>query len=319
MGGRTLSMIVTQQRITGGLWGSLVGDALGVPVEFMNRAAVRAAPVTGMRGYGTHQQPPGTWSDDSSMLLCTVESLVAHEFSPNDLAGRFLRWDKENHWTPHGIVFDMGVTTSIAIRQYAMGTRALECGGRDLHDNGNGSLMRILPVCLRFAEADNATFVKRIEQASSITHGHKRALMACVLHGLVVRRLLRNETPAFAVAAAQREFTALYEPDFSEEMTAFRMALNPRLAEFPEYEISSGGYVIETLEASLWCLLTTDNFCDCVLNAVNLGGDTDTTGCVAGGLAGVCYGHDSIPCDWVTALARCEEVRELFNQFNTGG
>jgi ADP-ribosylglycohydrolase/O-acetyl-ADP-ribose deacetylase (regulator of RNase III) len=303
------------KRITGGLWGSLAGDALGVPVEFQNRAAVQGNPVTGMRGYGTHHQPAGTWSDDSSMLLCTAESLLAHEFSPEDLAQRFLRWDRENYWTPHGVVFDMGVATSQAIRRFAVGTPALECGGRDLYDNGNGSLMRILPVCLRFAAADNDSFVSFIEAASSITHGHRRSLMACVMLGFVVRRLLRGETPVTAVAGAHGEFAAIYEQRWPEELPAFRNVLSPCLAGFPEHEISSGGYVIETLEASLWCLLTTDSFSDCVLKAVNLGGDTDTTGCVAGGLAGVCYGVDSIPPEWIATLARREEAGVLFESF----
>jgi ADP-ribosyl-[dinitrogen reductase] hydrolase len=303
------------ERTLGGLWGSLAGDALGVPVEFQNRAAVQTNPVTGMRGYGTHQQPPGTWSDDSSMLLCTVESLLAQEFSPEDLAQRFLRWDRENYWTPHGIVFDMGIATSQAIRRIAAGTPPLDCGGRDLYDNGNGSLMRILPVCLRFAEADDDAFVQRIEQASSITHGHRRSLMACVMHGLVVRRLLRGEVPAAAVAGAQKEFRALYEPYWSDDLPAFRNVLDPRLGESPECEICSDGYVIHTLEASLWCLLTTGNFADCTLKAVNLGGDTDTTGCVAGGLAGVAYGIPAIPADWISALARREEVSGLFARF----
>lgn len=308
-------MITKKQRILGGLWGSLSGDALGVPVEFENRASVQANPVTDMRGYGTHQQPPGTWSDDSSMLLCTVESLLALEFSPEDLAQRFLRWDRENYWTPHGIVFDMGVTTSQAIRRFAMGTPSLESGGRDLYDNGNGSLMRILPLCLRFAEADDDTFVERIGQASSITHRHRRSLMACVLHGLVVRRLLRGEAPASAVAEAQSEFSAFYESRSPEELPAFRNVLDQRLAEFPEYEIASGGYVMETLEASLWCMLTTSSFTECTLKAVNLGGDTDTTGCVAGGLAGVCYGSESIPAEWIEALARRHEAAALFERF----
>jgi ADP-ribosylglycohydrolase len=269
-----------------------------------------------MRGYGTHQQPAGTWSDDSSMLLCTVESLVAHEFSTPDLAQRFLRWDRENYWTPHGSVFDMGIATSQAIRRIALGNPPLECGGRDLYDNGNGSLMRILPVCLRFADKDDDTFVRRIEQASSITHGHRRSLMACVMFGLVVRRLMRGESPVTAVAGAQREFQSHYVPRWPDELPAFRNVMDPRLADFPEREISSGGYVVETLEASLWCLLTSDDYSTCVLKAVNLGGDTDTTGCVAGGLAGACYGVDSIPQAWRESLARTREIEALFERFS---
>ncbi len=310
-----MTNIDRRERILGGLWGSLVGDALGVPVEFMSRIAVQANPVTGMRGYGTHGQPAGTWSDDSSMLLCTVESLLAHEFSPEDLAQRFVKWGHHGYWTPHGVVFDIGNATSRALWRIDAGTAPLECGGRDDNDNGNGSLMRMLPVYLRFAETEDALLMHHIEQASAITHGHPRSIMACVLFGLVVRRLLRGESPAAAVAGAQREFPALYQKRWPGELPVFGKALHPLLAEFPDRDISSGGYVIHTLEASLWCVLTTDSFRDCVLKAVNLGDDTDTTGCVAGGLAGVCYGINAIPAEWRGALARQEEAGALFSRY----
>jgi ADP-ribosyl-[dinitrogen reductase] hydrolase len=308
-------MITKTARMLGGLWGSLTGDALGVPVEFRNRATVQTDPVTGMRGYGTHHQPAGTWSDDSSLLLCSTESLVEYAFSLEDMAARFLRWDRENHWTPHGVVFDIGVATSQAIRRIALGVPPVECGGRDLYDNGNGSLMRILPVCLRFAEAGEDQMLSCIEDASSITHGHRRSLMACGFFGFMVRGLLLGLSPQQALHGAQADFQRHYAPYWSDEMPAFRSALDPALAAYPEMEIRSGGYVIETLVASLWCLLTTDNFSNCVLRAVNLGGDTDTTGCVAGGLAGVCYGLRSIPKEWRAALARAGEVEALFGQF----
>jgi ADP-ribosylglycohydrolase len=169
-------------RILGGLWGAVVGDALGVPVEFTNRTEVQANPVTEMRGYGTQYQQAGTWSDDGSLLVCTVESLINYEFDTTDMGRRFAHLTKD-------------------------------------------------------------------------------------------------------------------------------------LSTKSEDWIVSTGYVIHTLTASLWCLLTTKDYRSCVLKAVNLGGDTDTTGCVAGGLAGVAYGKAAIPEEWINQLARSSDLETLFARF----
>jgi ADP-ribosylglycohydrolase len=138
----------------GALWGALVGDALGVPVEFQSRGAVQKNPVTGMRGFGTHNQPPGTWSDDSSLMLCTVDSLVSCDcFDSEDLGDRFVRWKAKGYWTPQGRVFDIGIATAESLSRIAMGVPPEEAGGIDEYSNGNGSLMRILPIALWFSRA----------------------------------------------------------------------------------------------------------------------------------------------------------------------
>ena len=167
-----------KSRMKGGLWGSLVGDALGVPVEFEGRAARVADPVLGMRAYGTHRQPAGTWSDDGALLLCSVESLVEKGFDTSDMGRRFLDWRDHGLWTAHGDVFDIGNATSQALERVRRGVPAGEAGGQDEASNGNGSLMRILPVV--FAEFGEATavFSDKIHRASSVTHGHPRSQMA---------------------------------------------------------------------------------------------------------------------------------------------
>lgn len=301
------------QRILGGLYGSLVGDALGVPVEFASREARERDPVTGMRAYGVHHQPAGTWSDDGSLLLCSAESLVEKGFDPQDMSERFLQWFNFGHWGAHGLVFDIGNATSCALNRISLGTPALEAGGQSQYDNGNGSLMRILPVVLASLQTEEDIFVSRLEEASAITHGHARSKMACVFFGLAVRELMKGKEPPDAIRLAQGIFGRLYAD--SEELGTFRDLLRSDLASQPEIHIHSGGYVMETLTASLWCLLTTNNFSDCVLKAVNLGSDTDTTGCVAGGLAGVVYGLDAIPSEWRIALPRQNDLRDLFQRF----
>ncbi|WP_395743194.1 ADP-ribosylglycohydrolase family protein [Prosthecobacter sp.] len=304
---------INKQRIPGGLYGSLVGDALGVPVEFAGREARTKDPVLGMRAYGVHHQPAGTWSDDGSLLLCAVESLVEKGFDAQDMGERFLQWFELGHWAAHGLVFDIGIATRQALLRIRNGTPALQAGGRGVYDNGNGSLMRILPVALASLEQDDNTFMTRISQASVITHGHPRSQMACVFHGLVVRGLVRGANPQSALANAQADFQRLYADE--EELGTFRDLLHSDLASRPEIHIHSSGYVIDTLTASLWCLLSTTSFSDCVLKAVNLGDDTDTTGCVAGGLAGLHYGFDAIPAEWRLALPRQQDLKILVGQF----
>lgn len=310
---KTDGNVSIRERILGGLWGSLAGDALGVPVEFKDRATVQAEPVTDMREYGTHRQPRGTWSDDGAMTLCTVDSLLNHEFNLDDMGSRFVRWLQNGLWTANGDVFDVGGTTCTALMRIGKGIPAQQAGGTIEESNGNGSLMRILPVALRFSDIPIESFANRLEQVSAITHGHARSRMACVLYGLVVRHLLHNKSLQLALDCARLEFAGLYER--SGEFHRFQHLLNDNFTSIPETQIVSTGYVLHTLQASLWCLLTTQNFRECVLKAVNLGGDTDTTGCVTGGLAGVMNGLNGIPPEWIAALARKGELDCLFQEF----
>ncbi len=305
-----------RERILGGLWGAVVGDALGVPVEFLSREEVRANPVTDMRGFGTHKQPAGTWSDDSSLILCTTDSLL-HGFDTEDMARRFVEWQSRGLWTPHGEAFDVGLATSEALTRIESGTPAEEAGGRDESSNGNGSLMRILPVVLCGAESPMEDLLDAVHRVSSITHRHPRSLMACGYYALFVRAMCSG-LPAFeAYRKTGMEFRRLYaEDEWLEQMDHFKRILSGDLPQITEDEIKSGGYVIHTLEASLLCLLNTRKFEECVLRAVNLGGDTDTTGCVAGGAAGVLYGMEAIPIRWRKQLARQADMNELFQSFS---
>jgi ADP-ribosyl-[dinitrogen reductase] hydrolase len=168
-------------------------------------------------------------------------------------------------------------------------------------------------VVFRFAGENITLFANRVQCVSAITHGHARSRMACVFHGLVVRKLLLGSSPQTALDFARAEFRSLYNQ--AAAIPHFRHILEDDLVSLSEGAIVSTGYVLHTLHASLWCLLTTQNFQDCVLKAVNFGGDTDTTGCVAGGLAGVAYGMKSIPPDWVGQLARKGEIECLYHKF----
>ncbi len=303
-------------RILGALWGAIVGDALGVPVEFQDRTTIQSTPVLGMRGFGSHKQPPGTWSDDSSMTLCTIESLLETGFDTDDMGRRFVDWYNAERWTPWGKVFDIGMTTRSALLAVARGTKAALAGGITESSNGNGSLMRILPVALHGVQVPVPEMLDRVHRASAITHRHPRSLMACGLYALLARQLFADTPAEAAWAKAKDDFRRCYpSSEWTAEASTFDRLLGCDLKALPESEVGSGGYVMDTLTASIWCLLNSQGYAETVLKAVNLGSDTDTTGCVAGGLAGLVYGASAIPKEWIATLARKGDLDCLIHEF----
>ncbi|MBL0742006.1 ADP-ribosylglycohydrolase family protein [Chryseolinea lacunae] len=296
--------------------GLAVGDALGVPVEFSSRAQLLAFPVTTMIGYKVWNQPPGTWSDDSSLSFCLAESLC-DGYQLNDVGQKFLAWFKQGYWGAHHQLFDIGGTTRLAIERIQRGEDPRFSGEVDEDSNGNGSLMRIAPAALYFADLDIASLHSRINEVSSITHAHFRSVFSCVIYSRFVAALFEGKEKFVAFHEAIDDVNAycMREGFNAGEMQRFGRILDKRILHASEDSIGSQGYVMHTLEASLWCFLTTDNFKDAVLKAVNLGGDTDTTGCVTGALAGLYYGEENIPAEWIRVLARQEDITNLSKNF----
>lgn len=309
-----------QQRIHGALWGALVGDALGVPVEFSARDELQAHPVTGMRGgVATHwEEPAGTWSDDGAMMLCTAKGLAQHGLDTEALGQLFLRWYHEGYLTATGKCFDTGATVQTALTRIKAGMRAEKAGPAGTMNNGNGSLMRILPVPIWAASDDQFGFVDAVTRVAHITHGHPLATAACVFYGMFVRNILvYDSSPMYAYHATIRTFDQYLAINDPQDMLRceFQRILSNQLQHQPQERIYSGGYVMDTLTAALWCFLTTHSYEECVLKAVNLGGDTDTTACVAGGLAGLYYGLAEIPDKWLIKMPRGHEVDTLISDF----
>lgn len=301
--------------------GHAVGDALGVPVEFESRSELTLCPVTRMIGYGSYDVPAGTWSDDTSMTLATLDSLSCG-LDYRDLMERFCRWANDAEYTPYHEVFDMGIATRNALLRYLRGEAdPLQCGGSGEYDNGNGSLMRILPAAIwtwaKFSgKAPCPEALDVIYNISSLTHAHLRSKMACGIFTFIVYSLL--ETPKkSAVISALSQANCHYRRDdeFRQEIDYFSRLFSDTFIRLPEDEIKSTGYVVDTLEAAIWCLLTTNNYRECVLKAVNLGGDTDTVAAIAGGLAGILYGPDAIPHEWLEVLAKREAIEDLCDSF----
>ncbi len=309
--------------VLSGLMGLCVGDALGVPVEFTSRAERSQAPVTTMQGYGTWNQPPGTWSDDSSLTFCLAESLC-NGFSLEDMADRFCRWYQESYWTARHETFDVGDTTAKALQQLQQGVSPLQSGGRSPQSNGNGGLMRILPMAFCYPQLEHFGLLERVHQVSGITHAHPRSQIACGFYVTVAIALIQGSIHgsdiATAVQSATKEIIWVYQqPPYEAELDHFERLWSgaEAIATLPIEAIHSSGYVIHTLEAALWCLLTSNSYAEAVLKAVNLGDDTDTTAAVTGGLAGIYYGFEQIPADWVEQIARKQDVMDLCDRLQS--
>jgi ADP-ribosyl-[dinitrogen reductase] hydrolase len=294
------------------LLGLAVGDALGVPNEFKPREEFEVKPVIDMDGYGTYNLPPGTWSDDTSLSLCLAEALT-NGFNLDAIATNFQKWFNSNYWTARGEVFDIGITTRESIDRLSRGVQPDLAGGFDEDENGNGSLMRILPLLFYIKNFSINERFRLIKSVSSITHGHIRSIIACFYYLEFARLLLDGEEKHLIYNKLKTEIPAFLHSIriSSSEIKQFDRLLKEEIGNRSKAEISSTGYVLHSLEASVWCLLTTDNYRDAVLRAVNLGNDTDTTAAITGGLAGILYGADSIPASWLNMLARRADIEDL--------
>ena len=291
-------------KIKDGICGLVVGDALGVPVEFKTREYLEENPVTGMMGHGTYNQPKGTWSDDTSLTLATMQSIVNKgEIDLEDIMGEFLLYATESKYCQYE-VFDYGNTTIESINRFKSGYPISECGGKEEFDNGNGSLMRILP--LAFIPAIS---YEDIENVSGLTHAHPKSKISCVLYIEIARSMIENDMEISEHIANACDKIKKYYGD-CEYLDDFEAIFEN------DYHVHEGrSYVIKTLEAALYCLLETASYGDAVLKAVNLGRDTDTVAAVCGGLAGIYYGYDAIPSEWIGDIPQIEDVFSLCDDF----
>lgn len=316
-------MINYKKAIKGAILGSAVGDALGVPVEFKSREYLREHPVTDMIGYGTYNQPPGTWSDDTSMTLCLLDQMTEGELDQEGLNGlmdKFNSWYEKGEYTAHGKIFDIGNTTQFALIKHRQGVEPLLCGLESESSNGNGSLMRVLPLAFitRNPRVRDRNLIKSV---SCLTHAHPRSFIACQTYIAIAEQLQNYKEKQKEIiqnALSHVMFVSDYFlfQEHPEEKEHFSRLLDiEAFKNLPEEEIQSSGYVMHTLEAAIWCLLNTSSYKECVLKAVNLGGDTDTVAAVAGGLAGIVYGIESIPEEWLNKLAKREYIEELCENF----
>lgn len=294
------------------LFGVAVGDALGVPVEFKLRTHLRNYPLTDMTGYGTYNMPIGTFSDDSSLTFCLAEALTM-PFALENVANNFVKWRYEKFWTARNLVFDIGIATNKAIENIKKGIAPTLAGGNDEMSNGNGSLMRILPIIFHEPKRNCFDKYEVIADVSAITHRHDLSKLACIYYCEFAYRLMKGQKLADVYTQMQTDFPKFCkEKDFgTKELPKFKRLLLGNIFEMEEKDIHSTGYVIHSLEASIWCLFKTNSYAEATLLAANLGEDSDTTAAITGGLAGLIYGYQSIPEKWLILLARNEDIKDL--------
>lgn len=303
-----------ENKFYGGLFGFCIGDILGLPVEFSSRQEREKDPVKELRAYGTYHQPFGTWSDDTSLILCFIDAVI-NGFSLDKIANNFILFYKEAYFTPHGEVFDIGNTTKDAIERMIHNVALNDCGGKKESDNGNGSLMRILPMAFWGINMRREILIDLIESISSLTHAHKRSRFACIFYVVYAMHLIQGYGKMDAYEETREYINETCMESYADELINFQNILNKKCIIYPRKQIRSSGYVIDTLEAVMWSFCNEDSYEKTVLSSINLGGDTDTIAALTGGLAGIYYGYNNIPDLWIQNICKKKELQQMFSNF----
>jgi ADP-ribosyl-[dinitrogen reductase] hydrolase len=301
-------MPTRSERLAGGLYGLLIGDALGVPYEF--NAPHKLPPLEQIEfqppaGFHRTYQglPIGTWSDDGAQALCLLASLLeCGEMNAEDFGEKLVRWAEEGYCAVDKYVFDIGITTSAAVRRLRSGIPAESAGLTDDRSNGNGSLMRVLPLALWHKGSDDELMEDAMTQ-SRVTHGHLRSQLCCALYCLWARQILDEApNPWDNAIATMRAYLGDSSPGRAE--------LEKQILFFDN--CAGSGYVVDCLFSARWAIEQGD-YEIAVKKAVALGHDTDTTACAAGGIAGLRDGFEAIPERWRQALRGQEIVKPLLD------
>lgn len=311
-------MMKREERIAGGLYGLLIGDALGVPYEFRmaeelpSYKEIEMVPPKGFQKTYKNVEA-GTWSDDGAQALCLMDSLLKENgFSLEDYAAFLLAWYEEGRWAVDEVVFDVGNQTGYALQAYKRGMPPEECGMLIPEGKGNGALMRTLPLALWHAYQKNSSDLQLVEDAHRqclITHGHICNQVCGALYCLTAWFLLEGLDAHGAIEKALRRLREIYRkmPEYEKEL---EWSLRPNGV----WEGAGSGYVVDCLRSAFMILERAANYEDAVKQAVLLGDDTDTTACVTGGLAGILYSVSDIPKRWMDMLRERERVEALLTR-----
>jgi ADP-ribosylglycohydrolase len=303
----------TSDRQRGTLLGLAIGDALGAAVEFSMPGTFE--PVAGYRAGGPHGLAPGEFTDDTSMALALADSIAEVGWDINDQADRYVKWWKTGAYSVNGCCFDIGNTTIAALQRFRESGDARTSGDPSGHASGNGSIMRLAPVPIRYCYMfpdGIGDLVERAVESSLPTHASPQCLSACVYMTTVLCGLIDG-----------RSREEVLDPDWEPMRAAREIApFHPEIVEVAEGsfkrkqppEIVGSGYVVKSLEAALWAFHDAAAFRDAVLKAVNLGDDADTTGAVCGQFAGAWWGESGIPGEWLDGLAGKEIIEPMLGK-----
>lgn len=301
-------MIATFEQIEGGLWGLLVGDAVGVPYEFHSPSEIPDHEAIGMipppdfkRSYS--HVPLGTWSDDGAQALCLAASLIEHpHLDLADFAARLLRWSTDGYMAVDERVFDIGIQTGAALNRLSAGAAPADSGLNGERNNGNGSLMRCLPLAL-LHRGDDRSLTALAHTQSLVTHAHPRSQACCALYALWARFEIQGEPDPWNAAVAS--LRSIYLPS-----SVYQTELDHILA---HVGANGSGYVVDSLHSARKAC-SARSYQDVIRSAIALGNDTDTTACIAGGIAGIRHGKSGIPSAWITGFRGTEILLPLLDQ-----
>ena len=297
-------------KISNAIIGFTLADAFGVPVEFLKRDTYK---IHELVGYGSWNVPAGSWSDDSAMMFITMQHLLNNE-SIDQLKQSFCDWAYHGYWTfDNSPAFDVGITTREVIDRWAL-NGFHELAKTDEYSNGNGALMRILPVAIwsYTKKMTGQTLFSFVKAYAELTHGHIRSTLCCYHYTMIVHQLLDGQSFTESFQHANSSLMDVLNEYPSETSYFERLSA---LEQLPREQIASSGYVIDTMEAVYWSLFNSSNYYEAVHLAVHLGEDTDTIGALTGGLAGLLYDELNVPDDWIDTLAKIHEIQQLVAQF----
>ena len=299
----------------GAIIGHAVGDAMCFPTEFSKREELLQSPVIEMIDSPDVGQPAGSWSDDTAMEIATIDSFIQKKyFDYKDIMDKWVKWISKSEYTPTGVAFDIGRTCLKAIKKYCNGTAPLECGSTSMNENGNGSLMRILPVALYAysKKLDDTSIHKLTNEVSSLTHAHEVSRLGCYIYVQFIICLLKGNTKH----EAYKHIQDLDYRSFSiDSINHYARILNNQI-EFQILDnIKSTGYIVDTLESAMWIFMNAQHYKEAIIASTNIGGDTDTIGAIVGSMAGIYYGFEDIPSSWLDKLQRKDYLMELVDRF----
>ena len=294
-----------RQRLYDVMMGLAIGDAVGVPAEFKSRWVLQDNPILDMIGYcGVWNKPKGTWSDDTSMALASLDALnknnwIVNEKTLIDTMDNFVKWYKEGAFTSDGDRFDIGNTCREALSNY-INHGLKNCGINHEYSCGNGALMRIAPLAFT-----NSTLIKdiarEVSELTKITHAHDRCIATNVIYITYLRLILKgvDKVDAYKKVCEKYKSFDILRGDLADNIDSDTL--------------SGRGFCVSTLNTAIWAVLSSESYKECILKAINIGDDTDTTAAVAGALAGAVYGIKGIPQDWVDSLINRELIEKLCN------
>lgn len=304
-------------KIKSAIYGFVIGDAMGVPVEFEDREKLMESPVTNMLGYGSYDVPKGVWSDDTSMTLATIDSIIVNkkELNYNDIADKFCEWINNAKYTATNEVFDIGATTKYSLMRYWNNNiAAMKCGGTGISENGNGSLMRMLPIALYcfYNKIEDNDIINIVRNTSSITHAHEISIIGCYMYVKYIIFILSNNNKTESYKLLQKIDYSIFNKD---NINLYERIIKDDISKYSLDTIKSTGFVVDTLESVLWVILNTENFNEAIIGSVNLGGDTDTIAAITGSIAGILYGYDSMNKKWIKDIKNKELLNKYIYEF----